>query len=177
MIKEINGDWEMNQNVTVEHPTKECPYGGLCAYPFCENHLDCENGIVVKNPTAEEVKKVGSVKQYFDYQKELNNLKNKIDKIEAAQKEIYENIKTDITSVLLAYDYDEMDFEILLTPDGIKIELYVKVYNDYKIIHPINTKLFQNLDELMGMSCGLNICDKRKLGGNNVFTLELNYEL
>lgn len=176
MIKEINGEWEVNNNVHVEHPSKECSFGGLCAYPFCEHHMDCEKNKTIKSDK-KAVKKMGSVKQYFNYQEELNNLKNKITKIEAAQKEIYENIKTDITSVFLAHDYDTLDFEIILTQDGIKIELYVKVYNDYKIIHPINTKLFHNLDELMNMSCEMNICDKRKINGNNMYTIELNYEL
>lgn len=179
MIKEITGEWPVNNNVTVEHPTKECSYMGLCAYPFCEHNLDCNPNTVNVDPIKKEVevKKVGSVKQYFDYQEELNTLRDKISKIEDAQKEIYENIKTDITSVFLAYDYSDLDFKIILTQEGIKIELYVQIYNDYQVIHPINTKLFYNLDELMGVSCKMNICDRRKIGGNQVYTLELTYEL
>lgn len=178
MIKKINGDWEVNDNVTVKHPVTDCVNGGLCSFPFCEHHLECENRKdPVEHDKVMEVKTKGSVKQYFTYQEDLNKLKNKISKIEDAQKEIYKNIKTDVTSIFIAHDYNDMDFKVELTPEGIKIELYVKVYNDYQIIHPINTSLFNHLDELMGISGKMNICDRRKIDGNQVYTLELTYEL
>jgi len=180
MTGKIMGEWEINSDVNVKHSAIKCNHGGLCAYPFCEHKLDCTGN---SEPTkeiplnGEEVKKLTGVKQYFDYQEELNNLKHKLTKIETAQKEIYDNIKTDITSIFIAYDYSDLDFKIKLTPDGIRIELQVKIYNDYEIVHQINTKLFRSLDDLMGMPGKMNIQGERKVAGNNVYTIELTYEL
>lgn len=177
-MSKIEGEWEINNNVSVKHPTTKCPYGGLCAYPFCENGLQCTTlEFIMTEDQDNKVNPVGSVKQYFVYQENLNNLKKKISKLENAQKGIYKNIKTDITSILLGYGFSDSDFEVQLTSDGIGISLFVKIFNDYQIVAGIPTSLFSNLDDLMGIPGKINIQGKKKIAGNQVYTLDIHYEL
>lgn len=117
-----------------------------------------------------------SVKKYFEYQEELNQLTMKMDEIKTLRDNLKDRLKTDITTVLLAFDYNDTA-KIKLTRTGLTINLPVKVYNDYEIIHKIDTDLFTQLNNLMGITGKLNISNKHKEAGNTVYTLELIYEL
>lgn len=117
-----------------------------------------------------------SVKQYFEYQEELNQLTMKMDEIKTLRDNLKDGLKTDITTVLFAFDYNDTA-KIKLTRTGLTINLPVKVYNDYEIINKIDTDLFTQLNNLMGINGELNISNKHKEAGNTVYTLELIYEL
>ena len=117
-----------------------------------------------------------NVKQYFEYQEELNQLTMKMDKIKTLRDNLKDGLKTDITTVLLSYDYNDTA-KIKLTRTGLTITLPVKLYNDYEIIHKIDTELFTQLNKLMGITGKLNITGPHKEAGNQVYTLELIYNL
>ena len=117
-----------------------------------------------------------SVKQYFEYQEELYTLNEKIDEIKTLRDDLQDGLKTEITSVLHAFNYNDFA-KIKLTKEGLTISLPVKIYNDYELIYKIDTKLFTYLNRLIGVSGKLNIINKHKEAGNTVYTLELIYEL
>lgn len=119
----------------------------------------------------------GSVKQYFTYQESINEYKNKLNKLESAQKDLIDEIKTDVETILIAYNYNELGTKIKITNKGLKIRIPVKVYNDYDICYKIDTDLFTQLNNLMGMNGRLNIENRTKYAGNMVYHIELIYEL
>lgn len=176
-MSKIMGEWAVNQDVTVEHATHNCLHGGLCSYPFCENKLNCNREGEIAAADEEDVNKLTSVKQYFTYQEELNTLQSKINKLESAQKDIYDGIRVDITTVFLSHGYNTTDFEIELTSSGICITLYVKKFNDSQLVSGINTELFTHLNELMNMPGKINIVNDQVVAGNHVYAIELYYEL
>ena len=119
---------------------------------------------------------MNSIKQYFDYQKEINLINTKKDKLEKAQKELYNTIKTDIETVFFALDCDEVGTEIELTKKGIEINYPVRIFNDDSILYKINTDLFTQLNNLIGVHGKLNIENTRQYtGGNHVYMLKLIY--
>ena len=145
--------------------THTCITGEACSFPYCERDMKCIRHKKEKDDVEpikkldqenkKEANKVTSVNQYFNYQKEINMIEYKINKLREAQKEIYENIETDVRTVFLSADFHD-EFKVELKPNMIKIFLYLKKYNDYKIVHPIDIQLFRSLDELMGRSGELN---------------------
>lgn len=124
-----------------------------------------------------EVDNMNSIKQYFDYQKEINMINSKKDKLEKAQKELYNHIKTDIETVFLALDCDEVGTKIELTKTGIEIYYPVRIKNDYGILYPLNTDLFTQLNKVIGVKGKLDIEGKKYCYGDYVYPLVLRYEL
>ena len=83
--------------------------GKLYTTRLCDDEDEAVNETkALKN----EVDNMSSIKQYFDYQKEINMINSKKDKLEKAQKELYNNIKTDIETVFLALDCEELGTKI-----------------------------------------------------------------
>lgn len=120
---------------------------------------------------------ISSVKQYFNYQEDINMYKDKLSKLEDAQKDLMNDIKTDVEDILSTYNYNELGTEIKITNTGLKIRIPVKIYNDHDICYKIDTDLFTQLNNLMGMHGRLNIENKTKYAGNMVYHIELIYEL
>lgn len=148
--------------------------GKLYTTRLCDDEDEAVNETkALKN----EVDNMSSIKQYFDYQKEINMINSKKDKLEKAQKELYNNIKTDIETVFLALDCEELGTKIELTKTGIEIYYSVRIKNDYGILYPLNTDLFTQLNNVIGVKGKLDIESKRYNGGNQVYHLILRYEL
>ena len=164
-----NGNKEDIEVITDKYTSTIYDYeGNLKQQP--ENKTDNKANDLINNDTKT------SVKQYFEYQEELNQLTMKMDEIKTLRDNLKDGLKTDITTVLLAFYYNDTA-KIKLTRTGLTINLPVKVYNDYEIIYKIDTDLFTQLNNLMGITGKLNISNKHKEAGNTVYTLELIYEL
>ena len=148
--------------------------GKLYTTRLCDSEDEAVNETkALKN----EVDNMSSIKQYFDYQEEINTINNKKNKLEKAQKELYDNIKTDIETVFTAFDSWELGNEIKLTPEGIEIKYPVKIKNDYGLLYPLNTDLLTQLNNVIGVNGTLNIESERKFAGHKVYTLILTYKL
>lgn len=148
--------------------------GKLYTTRLCDSEDEAVNETkALKN----EVDNMSSIKQYFDYQKEINMINSKKDKLEKAQKELYDNIKTDIETVFLALDCDEVGTKIELTKTGIEIRYHARIKNDYGILYPLNTDLFAQLNKVIGVKGKLDIEGKKYCYGDYVYPLVLRYEL
>ena len=178
---------EYKNNTTCKEVVRGCPVvKSSCQFPSCKLDMACEktkeelDEFLNKNnniiPMESEIV-TSSIKQYFDYQEEINTINNKKNKLEKAQKELYDNIKTDIETVFTAFDSWDLGNGIKLTPEGIEIKYPVKIKNDYGLLYPLNTDLFTQLNKVIGVNGTLDIESEREFAGHKVYTLILTYKL
>lgn len=188
--------WSENitsENTTIQEVVNECQFPvddmiTACLFPYCENELACENDHllddivedskeeVIKVETLPESKVISNVEQYFQCQEKLNGLEEEKARLTQEKKKIFRKVKTDIETVFIALDCNELGTKVELTQSGIKIIYPVKVFNDYQSTL-IDTDLFTQLNNVMGMKGKLNMTGETKKAGNYIRILELIYEL
>ena len=154
---------------------------GACTFPFCETDLNCEHKNTVEEtaPVTDglrETKPVNNVEAFFTCQEKLNTLEKEKNRLLQEKNEVFKKVKTDIETVFIALDCEEIGTKITLTGKGLTISYPLRVYNKYQTTL-INTDLFTQLNKVMGMKGKLSMSDETKLGGNMVRLMELIYEL
>jgi len=179
---------ENNPQNEIGEVVNTCTIAGTnCFFPYCENDLSCDKKeehmtdkpVTVQpiiHPPKKEVKPISNVKLYFQCQEKINRLDQQREKLIQEKEEIFQKVKTDIETVFLALDCEELGTNIELTKDGVKITYPVKVFNDYQSTL-IDTDLFTQLNNVMGRKGKLNIMKEIKTAGNYVRNIEINYSL
>ena len=176
LMKQKQPYWPYNTLEEFKNKYTEDPDYLLRERPSCS--MEELQKLINKEEEVENMSEsIGSVNKYFNYQKDINMYKNKLTKLENLQKDLIDEIKTDVETILIAYNYNELGTKIKITNNGLKIRIPVKVYNDYDICYKIDTDLFTQLNKLMGMHGKLNIENKTKFAGDMVYHIELIYEL
>lgn len=192
--------WDENnyRRLTDEGEVNQCSVTDtLCNFPYCENNLQCENtderDTILENPkpvkevsvdthervgrcTPTPTKTKSNSELFFECQKRLDKLAEEESEIENHKKTIFEKLKTDIETVFLALDCEELGTKIELTPRGLRISYPVHVLNDYQT-RLFDTDLFTQLNNVIGMTGKFSIGKEAKIGGNHNYMVELIYEL
>ncbi len=163
----------------------------LCHFPFCEEDLKCEKDepqvtaeLITEDKHLERVGKCTTTptgeksnsELFFECQKRLDKLAEEEREIENHKKEVFEKLKTDIETVFLALDCEELGTKIELTPRGLRISYPVHVLNDYQT-RLFDTDLFTQLNNVIGMTGKFSMGKEAKIGGNYNYMVELIYEL
>ena len=101
-------------------------------------------------------------------------MKQRLEELEKEYEDMNLNIETDIKAILHAYDFE--DTKIHLEENGLTIDIPVKLYNDNRIINPIPTDFFTQMNKIIGLEGSMNI-PNAKIGGNHVYLIELIYSI
>ena len=162
-----------------------------CNFPYCENDLTCEKeetevetvGVeAIQGPVGRctlvptKLNDESDINKFFQYQKRLNDLEKEKIELEKNKKEVFQKVKTEIETIFLALDCDELGTKIELTKNGLTISYPVRVLNDYQTML-LDTELFTQLNNLMGMTGKLNMVKSTKQAGNHVYILEIKFDL
>lgn len=155
-----------------------------CNFPYCTEDLACEKEPVIETPTETDnnisvddgLSKESPVVEFFKYQKRLNDLEKEKSELEKNKNEVFQKVKTDIQTIFIALDCEELNTKIELTKTGLRISYPLHVVNDYQT-RLLDTDLFTQLNKLIGMTGKLNMVNSEKQAGNYVYVLEIDYDL
>ena len=185
--------WDENE-AEIEHVEVYCGVTDEltpCNFPYCENDLTCEKeetevetvGVeAIQGPVGRctlvptKLNDESDINKFFQYQKRLNDLEKEKIELEKNKKEVFQKVKTEIETIFLALDCDELGTKIELTKNGLTIRYPVRVLNDYQTML-LDTELFTQLNNLMGMTGKLNMVKSTKQAGNHVYILEIKFDL
>lgn len=184
--------WDENE-AEIEHVEVYCGVTDEltpCNFPYCENDLTCEKETEVETvgvdaiqgpvgrctPVPTKLNDESDINKFFQYQKRLNDLEKEKIELEKNKKEVFQKVKTEIETIFLALDCDELGTKIELTKNGLTISYPVRVLNDYQTML-LDTELFTQLNNLMGMTGKLNMVKSTKQAGNHVYILEIKFDL
>ena len=113
---------------------------------------------------------------YFELQERFNRLNRELVSVKEEKDSLLDDLRVDVDSVFVGVDFFD-DYKVELTDSGLRVSLFVKRFNDYRLVHPVPLALFGYLEDCMGVPGVLNIVGERKRSGNSVYELELIYEV
>lgn len=188
--------WKENKTLNITEIVNTCEKTKEpCKFPYCEMDLACETKTLQEamdetteepapntdenkntNTTITVDKPADNVAVFFECQNQINQLNQEKTRLEKAKKEAFDKLKTDIQTVFIALDCEDFGTKITLTDKGLNISYPVRVFNKYQTTL-VDTDLFTQLNNLMGMKGKLSMAEETKVAGNFVRIIELIYEV